>query len=123
VRVVLVEDNSDIREMTAALLSEIGCDVDVAVDGFDGVDRIVSARPDLALVDIGLPGIDGFEVARRVRAAVAAPILLVAVTGYGRDQDRAEANDAGFDLHVAKPLHVDALVALVERSRAAVMQR
>jgi signal transduction histidine kinase/ActR/RegA family two-component response regulator len=123
VRVVLVEDNSDIREMTAALLSEIGCDVDVAADGFDGVDRIVSAQPDLALVDIGLPGIDGFEVARRVRAAVAAPILLVAVTGYGRDQDRAEASDAGFDLHVAKPLHVDALVALVERSRTAVVQR
>ena len=119
VRVVLVEDNADIREMTAALLSEIGCDVDVAIDGLDGVDTIVRARPDLALVDIGLPGIDGFEVARRVRAAVAEPMLLVAVTGYGRDQDRAEASEAGFDLHVAKPLHADALVALVERTRAA----
>jgi signal transduction histidine kinase/CheY-like chemotaxis protein len=117
VRVVLVEDNPDIREMTAALLTEIGCDVEVASDGPQGVERIVRTRPDMALVDIGLPGIDGFEVARQVRAAVAAPMLLVAVTGYNRDQDRAQATEAGFDLHLAKPLHVDALTKLVARSR------
>jgi signal transduction histidine kinase/CheY-like chemotaxis protein len=117
-RVVLVEDNPDIREMTAALLSAIGCDVEVAADGPAGVERIVDVRPDLALVDIGLPGIDGFEVARRVRAAVTAPMLLVAVSGYSREQDRAQAAAAGFDLHLAKPLHADALARLVERSRA-----
>jgi len=119
VRVVLVEDNADIREMTAAMLAEIGCDVEVAADGVDGVDRIVRSRPELALVDIGLPGIDGFEVARRVRATIGTPLLLVAVTGYGRDQDRAQASAAGFDLHVAKPLRADDLVELVERSRRA----
>jgi signal transduction histidine kinase/ActR/RegA family two-component response regulator len=117
VKVVLVEDNPDIREMTAALLSEIGCDVEVAADGPAGLERIVDVRPDLALVDIGLPGMDGFEVARRVRAAVTAPLLLVAVSGYYRDQDRAQATEAGFDLHLAKPLQADALVQLVERSR------
>jgi signal transduction histidine kinase len=117
VRVVLVEDNPDIREMTAALLAEIGCDVEVAADGLAGVERIVRVRPDLALVDIGLPGIDGFEVARQVRAAIPEPLLLVAISGYSRDQDRVNASEAGFDLHLAKPLQVDALTRLVERSR------
>jgi signal transduction histidine kinase/ActR/RegA family two-component response regulator len=117
VRVVLVEDNPDIRDMTAALLAEIGCDVEVAADGPAGVECIVEVRPDLALVDIGLPGIDGFEVARRVRAAVAAPMLLVAVSGYSRDQDRVRATEAGFDMHLAKPLQIEALSRLVERSR------
>jgi signal transduction histidine kinase/CheY-like chemotaxis protein len=119
VRVVLVEDNPDIRDMTAALLAAIGCDVEVAADGPAGVERIVRVRPDLALVDIGLPGMDGFEVARRVRAAITEPMLLVAVTGYSRDQDRAQASAAGFDMHLAKPLQVDALTKLVERSRLA----
>jgi CheY-like chemotaxis protein len=105
--------------MTAALLAEIGCDVEVAADGPAGVERIVRVRPDLALVDIGLPGMDGFEVARRVRAAITEPMLLVAVTGYSRDQDRAQASAAGFDMHLAKPLQVDALTKLVERSRLA----
>jgi signal transduction histidine kinase/CheY-like chemotaxis protein len=119
VRVVLVEDNPDIRDMTAALLVEIGCDVEVAADGPAGVDCIVDVRPDLALVDIGLPGIDGFEVARRVRAAVPEPLLLVAISGYSRDQDRVRATEAGFDMHLAKPLQVEALTRLVERSRHA----
>jgi signal transduction histidine kinase len=121
VRVVLVEDNPDIREMTAALLAEIGCDVEVAADGPAGVERIVRVRPDLALVDIGLPGIDGFEVARQVRAAIPEPMLLVAISGYSRDQDRVNASEAGFDLHLAKPLQVDALTKLVERSRLATL--
>jgi signal transduction histidine kinase/CheY-like chemotaxis protein len=119
VRVVLVEDNPDIRDMTAALLVEIGCDVEVAADGPAGVECIVDCRPDLALVDIGLPGIDGFEVARRVRAAVPEPLLLVAISGYSRDQDRVRATEAGFDMHLAKPLQIDALTRLVERSRHA----
>jgi CheY-like chemotaxis protein len=116
VRVVLVEDNADIRDMTAALLAEIGCEVQVAADGPTGVECIVDVRPDLALVDIGLPGIDGFEVARQVRAAIPEPMLLVAVSGYSRDQDKVQATEAGFDLHVAKPLQADALARLVARA-------
>ena len=116
--VVLVEDNADIRELMAGMLREMRCTVEVAADGLDGVDRILRTRPDVALVDIGLPGIDGFEVARRVRAAATQPLLLVAVTGYGGPNDRERAIAAGFDLHETKPLRAQTLARIVEQVRA-----
>jgi CheY-like chemotaxis protein len=116
-RVVLVEDNADLRDMTQQILEALGCSVEVAADGLEGVDRIVASRPDVALVDIGLPGLDGFGVARRVREAVGPHQLLVAVTGYGRDQDRDEAQRAGFDRHMTKPLDVNTLRAMLEAAR------
>jgi signal transduction histidine kinase/CheY-like chemotaxis protein len=117
VRVVLVEDNADLRDLTADMLEALGCSVEVAVDGPEGVERILKSRPDLALIDIGLPLLDGFGVAREVRQKAGNGLLLVAATGYGRDQDRDEAQRAGFDLHVTKPLAADALKALIERAR------
>jgi signal transduction histidine kinase/CheY-like chemotaxis protein len=117
VRVVLVEDNSDLRELTQEMLEALGCSVEVAVDGLEGVTRILSSVPDLAIVDIGLPGLDGFGVARRVREKLGAGQLLVAVTGYGREQDRDEAHKAGFDLHMTKPMTVDALRDLLVTAR------
>jgi len=117
VRVVLVEDNHDLRDLTAQMLEALGCTVEVAVDGAEGVERILQSRPDLALVDIGLPVLDGFDVARQVRQKAGASQLLVATTGYGRDQDREEAQKAGFDLHVTKPLAADVLTGLIERAR------
>jgi signal transduction histidine kinase/CheY-like chemotaxis protein len=117
VRVVLVEDNQDLRELTAQMLEALGCSVEVAVDGPEGVERILASRPDLALVDLGLPVLDGFGVAREVRQKLGAGVLLVAATGYGREQDRDEAQRAGFDLHVTKPLAADALKTLIERAR------
>jgi signal transduction histidine kinase/ActR/RegA family two-component response regulator len=123
VRVVLVEDNADIRELMAGLLEEMRCTVDVAVDGLAGVELIVRSVPDLAIVDIGLPGIDGFEVARRVRAALGRGPMLVAVTGYGRVQDRDEALAAGFDLHAIKPLKLEALQDIVDRARTATARK
>jgi signal transduction histidine kinase/CheY-like chemotaxis protein len=116
-RVVLVEDNADLRDLTQQMLEALGCNVEVAADGLEGVDRIVSSRPDLALVDIGLPGLDGFGVARRVREVLGHQQLLVAVTGYGRDQDRDEAHRAGFDRHMTKPLDVNSLRAMIETAR------
>jgi CheY-like chemotaxis protein len=116
-RVVLVEDNADLRQLSIELLETLGCSVETAVDGVDGVERIVKSRPDLALVDIGLPGLDGFGVAREVRRQIGTEQFLVAVTGYGRDQDREEAKRAGFDLHVTKPLVVDTLTKLIESAQ------
>ncbi|HUS28122.1 MAG TPA: hybrid sensor histidine kinase/response regulator [Kofleriaceae bacterium] len=118
IRVVLVEDNADLRELSAEMLEALGCSVEVAVDGPEGVERICSSHPDLALVDIGLPLLDGFGVARQVRERIGREQMLVAVTGYGREQDREQAQAAGFDLHVTKPLAADTLKGLIERARA-----
>jgi CheY-like chemotaxis protein len=84
-----------------------------AADGESGVERAFELHPQLALVDIGLPGIDGFEVAKRIRA-VDPSIVLVALTGYGRDDDVAASSAAGFDAHVVKPVNVQQLSVLIE---------
>jgi signal transduction histidine kinase/CheY-like chemotaxis protein len=108
-RVVLVEDNADLRELTKELLEAYGCSVTLASDGQEGVALVLESKPDLALVDIGLPVMDGFAVARAVRAQLGSSIVLVAASGYGLDQDREAAHRAGFDLHVTKPLDGKAL--------------
>lgn len=116
-RVALVEDNEDLRVLTANLLEALGCAVEAAPDGPDGIDMIVQSKPDLAFVDIGLPTLDGFEVARQVRAQLGDSLLLVAVTGFGRDQDRERARAAGFDNFVTKPLGIDSVRDLLDRAR------
>ena len=95
--VLLVEDSDDIRESLQELLAELGHRVEVAADGEQGVARALASRPEVALVDIGLPRIDGYEVARRLRAALGGDILLVALTGYGQPEDAVRARAAGFD--------------------------
>lgn len=103
--IVVVEDNSDAREMLSALLESNGHRVRVAGDGNAGLDLIREARPDVAIVDVGLPGLDGYTVARRLRdAGEHNGTLLVALTGYGQTTDRKAALDAGFDCHLTKPL-------------------
>ena len=103
-RVVLVEDQQDVREALEALLHGWGHQVDSASDGIEGVALILHKRPDLALVDIAMPGLDGYSVARRVRSQLgsSAP-RLVALTGFGREEDRDRARRAGFDSHITKP--------------------
>ena len=123
-RLLLVEDNRDIGETLRDLLQILGHRVELAADGLRGVQLALATRPDAALVDIGLPGIDGYEVARRVRAAEAGKdILLVALTGYGRPEDRDRALEAGFDAHLVKPVDPDELndilASLAERRQAA----
>jgi two-component system, sensor histidine kinase len=113
-RVVLVEDNHDLRDLTAELLSALGCSVELASDGLEGMELIIASRPDIELVDIGLPGLDGFGVAREIRRRVGASPLLVAVSGYGLEQDREEGRRAGFDRHVTKPLGTEQLRALLQ---------
>jgi signal transduction histidine kinase/CheY-like chemotaxis protein len=108
--IVLVEDNEDVRHMMRILLRRAGHQVAEAHDGPSGVETISTKRPDVALVDLDLPGFDGCEVARRLRSdASIAGVRLIALSGFGRPEDRARALEAGFDDHLVKPLEFDRL--------------
>ena len=118
VRIVLVEDNVDIRETLTELLVLDGYWVEGAADGPQGLTRILSEVPNVALIDVGLPGFDGYEVARRARSHLGDAPVLIAMTGYGQPDDRARAFEAGFDDHVVKPVSVEELSAAIERMRS-----
>jgi CheY-like chemotaxis protein len=102
-RVLIVEDNPETRESMRLLLRWWGHQVDVAEDGLGGIRQALRWRPDVAIVDIGLPLLDGCQVARQVRAALQDRVCLIALTGYGSPEDRARAFEAGFDHHMVKP--------------------
>jgi two-component system CheB/CheR fusion protein len=115
-RVLLVEDNVDAAESLVLLLEVLGHRVRVVHDGAKALEVAEANPPDVMLIDIGLPGIDGYEVARRVRRyPELRNVVLIALTGYGRDEDRREALTAGFDHHLVKPVDPGALLALVAR--------
>jgi signal transduction histidine kinase len=116
--VLIIEDNEDGREMMAAMLATYGYPVEQAADGIEGVQKAAARLPDVALVDIGLPGIDGYEVARRLRQnSDTQGIRLIALTGYGLEEDQRRVLEAGFDLHLVKPVDIPALLeALGERA-------
>lgn len=112
--VLLVEDNRDAREMLQAFLELRGHKVDVAQDGPTGVSRALASPPEVAFVDLGLPGFDGYEVARRLRAELPPDkLLLVALSGYGSLEDRRKSQQAGFDHHLVKPVANDALEKII----------
>jgi len=104
-RILVIEDNQDSREMMRLLLEVSGHEVHAVADGPGGVDAAARLQPDVVLIDVGLPGIDGYEVARRIRSAPGGerPVLL-ALTGYGQQEDRKTALAAGFDDHLVKPV-------------------
>ncbi|HMA06432.1 MAG TPA: response regulator, partial [Ramlibacter sp.] len=113
-RIVVVEDNVDAADTLAALLRLSGHRVDVAFDGPSGLDLIMRLRPQVVLCDIGLPGMDGYELARQVREQGQLPApLMIALTGYDGANDRSRARAAGFDHHLAKPADVAALEHLI----------
>jgi signal transduction histidine kinase len=104
-RIVVVEDHADSREALQILLTLDGHHVEAAADGRAGLDLILATRPEVALIDVGLPEIDGYEVARQVRRAPGPTMIrLIALTGYGQSYDRTRAQEAGFDLHLTKPV-------------------
>ena len=113
-RVAVIEDNPDIRETLRELLRLRGHEVVEAEDGPGGVQLVLTRNPDVALVDIGLPGIDGYEVAAQLRAA-AGTTRLVALTGYGGEEDRSRAARAGFDAHLVKPVDFQDLTRVLDR--------
>ncbi|HEX7706119.1 MAG TPA: MASE1 domain-containing protein [Thermoanaerobaculia bacterium] len=115
-RVLVVEDNADAREMLVIILKRAGHDVRAASDGLEGITAAESFVPEIVLLDIGLPGLDGYGVARRLRASHrTSEVQLVALTGYGQEEDREKALAAGFDHHLLKPVEPAAVLALVGR--------
>lgn len=113
--VLLIEDNADAREALRVLLELDGYDVEAAGDGPRALEIARAKTPAVALIDIGLPGIDGYEVARRLRALSGPRSFLVALTGYSDPEDRHRAEEAGFDAHVVKPVDPDELTRLLAR--------
>jgi CheY-like chemotaxis protein len=113
--VLLIEDNDDAREALRVLLELDGYDVEAAADGAQGLEIARGKTPAVALIDIGLPGMDGYEVARRLRALAGRQSFLVALTGYSDPDDRRRAEEAGFDAHVVKPVDPDELNRLLAR--------
>lgn len=120
--VLVVEDDADTRELLQTWLELSGHSVRSALDGREGLELLLATKPDIAFVDIGLPELDGFEVAEHVRATTdGRAVHLVAVTGYGRPEDRARARDAGFDDYIVKPLDhasLERVLASFSASRA-----
>lgn len=118
-RVLLVDDNVDMVRVFQLLVEEDGHHVEVAYDGQSALATALRFRPDVALLDIGLPGWDGYEVARRIRAEpTLSGMALVAITGYGRDSDREQARTAGFDYFVVKPPDFERLQDIFATIRA-----
>ena len=117
--ILVVEDSDDARETLVELLQVMGHRVESAGDGIAGLDKALAIGPDVALVDIGLPGIDGFELARRLRTADGRRLYMVALTGYGAAEDRRRAMEAGFDAHMTKPVEASRLAELLGRPAAA----
>jgi PAS domain S-box-containing protein len=114
-RVLIVEDNEDSCEMLRVYLERLGHEVFVATDGAEGVHMASRVRPEVALIDLGLPTLDGFQVARQIRGQAHQPRYLVALTGYGQPEDRQRCLAAGFDTHLVKPIDPLRLHELFER--------
>jgi CheY-like chemotaxis protein len=117
-RVLIVDDSRDAAESLAMLLEFEGHEIHKAHDGADAVTIAERVRPDVVLMDIGLPILNGYEACRRIRdQAWGAPIVMVAITGWGQEEDREQSRQAGFDLHLVKPVDHDELLRVVGSAR------
>jgi len=114
--ILIVEDDHNVRKALRRMLELGGHRVEVAGDGPGAVDLALAAPPEVAFLDIGLPGFDGYEVGRRIRAALGSRVLLVAVTARGEAEDRRRSSDAGFDAHLVKPVSREDLTRLLGRA-------
>ena len=112
-RVLIVEDNDDSRVSLQRLLQADGHLVSTARDARAGLEAAVAGSPNIAIVDIGLPGADGYQFARALRERLGSGVRLIALTGYGTEADRQRAAEAGFDSHLTKPVDFDRLLALI----------
>ncbi|HEX2239493.1 MAG TPA: response regulator [Gammaproteobacteria bacterium] len=113
-RILVADDNAAAADTLAELLSLFGNEVQVVHDGQAALKTFSAWRPDVILLDIGMPGMDGYEVARRVREQTASgKVMLIALTGWGQEKDRKLAREAGFDHHLLKPVDLQALQALM----------
>lgn len=113
-RILVVDDNSDSADSLAMLLQFLGAEVDVVHDGPAALSALDTCRPAAVLMDIGMPGMDGYQVARRIRQQPRFDgIRLIALTGWSQEEDRHRARDSGFDHHLIKPVDINALQALL----------
>jgi CheY-like chemotaxis protein len=113
-RIFIVDDNIDAAEVLADLLSLLGHQVEIAHSGPEALARAASIQAHVILLDIGMPGMDGYEVARRLRQRTdLEKTRLVALSGYGGEDDRRRSREAGFDLHLVKPVDIDALAHVI----------
>jgi len=109
-RILIVDDNQFAADSLARIVKIVGYDVTTAYSGQRALEQIATLQPDLALIDIGMPDLDGFEVARQVRQQCRVPpIILVALTAWAREEDQRLAYKSGFDRHVAKPISLESL--------------
>jgi CheY-like chemotaxis protein len=116
-RVLVVDDNVDAAQTLHEFLAALGHRSAIAHDGIAALEVASVFHPDVAVLDIGLPVMDGYELARRLRElAGCGQLRLIAVTGYGQDSDRARSREAGFDHHLVKPIAFDALIPLLSGS-------
>ena len=118
-RVFVVDDNRDAADTLGMFLAMEGYEVRVAYDGDEAIEEAHDFHPDVALLDIGLPGKDGYEIARTIRNERDDDVMLIAVTGYASDDDVARAREAGFDYHFSKPPNLPALLQRIEKRFAA----
>lgn len=113
--VLIVDDNRDAAETLGLLLETLGYVCRIEHDGLAAIEAVKASRPDVVLLDIGLPGIDGHEVARRLRADLIDPPALIAITGYGQPSDRDTSFEAGFVAHLTKPVDIERLTAALDQ--------
>ena len=111
--ILVVDDNAEAAEVMAVGLELLGQDVRTVLDGESALALLADWRPDVAILDLTMPGMSGTELARRIRALHGQAITLIALTGYGADEDRARTREAGFDLHWVKPVSLDAVEAFL----------
>ena len=113
-RVLVIDDNSDAAETLAELLQSFGHHVRIARTGPEAIEAVAALRPEVVLLDIGMPGMDGYEVARRLRDQPGLETTkVVALSGYGSQDDRRRALEAGFDAHLVKPIDINALTSIL----------
>jgi two-component system, sensor histidine kinase len=116
---MLVEDNADMREVLQLALEQAGHEVVTSSDGVDAFEVARQKHPQAMLIDIGLPGREGYDLAREVRGALGSGVRLIALTGYGQAEDRRRALEAGFDEHLTKPVDLQTLEHALGDGRSA----
>ena len=116
-KILVADDNDDAAATLSTVLVLKGNDVRVAKDGMEAVELAESFRPDVMLLDIGMPKLNGYDVCRRVRSARGREVLVIALSGWGQEDDKRRSADAGFDHHLVKPVDPLALVALLDSVR------
>lgn len=113
-RVLIVEDDTAAASAMAELLEDLGCDADIAADGLTAIERTTEWRPDIVLLDIGLPSMNGYDVARRIREIPEVrSTLIIAITGFSETEDKKRAYEVGIDLHLTKPVKIGFIKELI----------